>query len=441
MKNIKKILFLLILVLGLTVLACGEKEDSKTPTPEDPTDGPQKDENGFIIADTNHTDSLKLESSYDNLSFLNDGIGEVSLTQCVDGDTAHFRDLKSGKNFTARFLCINTPESTGRIDPWGKAASSFVASKLKAATKLVCESKVNGSPAEVDSTQQRYLAYVWYKTSENSEFRLLNLELVEHGYTKFTDVPDKVKYGDVFQTAHLESYALKIKDYGELDPDFDYSGEVKEVTIAEIMKNFDSYSGGTKLHITARVMRLVGDNMYLQDLEQTEFEEDGNVEYKYGSIYMFSGYGSGLGKLVPGTVISLDCQCTENETYGKQLTSPQNVRRMSTGEEYNIIEIENPKASELGDYEGFVVLIKGLKVKDMYTPNDEGAFTIFCEAANGEKINVRVDGDAQPKFKHSEIEVGKTYDVIGGISKYNDSYQLMLANCKGEAVNDFKLSE
>ena len=92
-------------------------------------------------------------------------------------------------------------------------------------------------------------------------------------------------------------------------------------------------------------------------------------------------------------------------------------------------------------YSSFKTIIWQIKVKDMYTPNDEGAFTIFCEAANGEKINVRVDGDAQPKFKHSEIEVGKTYDVIGGVSKYNDSYQLMLANCKGEAVNDFKLSE
>ena len=74
----------------------------------------------------------------------------------------------------------------------------------------------------------------------------------------------------------------------------------------------------------------------------------------------------------------------------------------------------------------------------MYTHHENGDFTVVCETLNGEKINVRFEG--QPKIKYSEIEIGKTYDVIGGVSKYGDTYQLMIGNRKGDASNDFKLS-
>lgn len=421
MKSIKKILWLFILALTFTFVACSKEEEPK------------------LEQNTEYTDALKLTSSYEGTSFLNDGIGKVTLYQCVDGDTAHFNDSKSGKNFTARFLCINTPESTGRIDPWGKAASKFVAEKLTSAVEIVCESKVNGQAAELDSTLKRYLSYVWYKTDANSDFRLLNLELIEEGYTKFTDVETEVKYGDVFQKAHLKSYELKIKDYGEKDPNYDYSGDIKEVTIAEVRNNVDSYSGGTTLKITARIMRVVGDNLYLQDLRETENDETGDITF--GSIYMFSGYGSGLGRVDAGKVISFECQCTINEIYGTQLTNPNRVKIVQNDDEPYITELDSTKNIELGHYEGYVVSIKGLKVVDLWRPNDEGAYTIFCETVTGQKINVRIDGDVNPKYPYSEVEVGATYDVIGGVSKYEDSFQIMLANQKGIAENDFVISK
>jgi len=427
--NLKKILFLLVVLLGVFFTACGEKEEQ-------------------LVKNNEFSDSLKLEYNYDGLSFLNDGIGEVTLYQTVDGDTAHFRDKKSGANFTARFLCINTPESTGRIDPWGKAASAFVASKLKTATTIVCESKNNGDKAELDTTGKRYLAYIWYKASESSDFRLLNLELVEEGYTKFTDVETEVKYGDVFQKAHLKSYKLGIRDYGEKDPDYDYLGNVTELTIAELKKDFDSYTGGSKLKITARIMRIVGDNLYLQDLKPTEIKvenENGELvetgEYEYGSIYMFSGYGSGLGRLEVGKVISFECQCVVNETYGNQLTNPKDPRYVNDTDEYYITELDGSKELDLQKFEGFVVSIEKLKVKSVQSPNEEGAYTIYCETLSGQEVNVRVDGGANPKLVNSSIEVGKLYDVIGGVSKFNETYQIMMANQKGVAVNDFVLSE
>lgn len=427
MKQFKKILFLLLLVFGVALVGC--TDDEKEPEYE---------------RNTEYTDALKLTTDYAGKSFIEDGIGLVELYQCVDGDTAHFRDTTKtgyGSNFTARFLCINTPESTGRIDPWGKAASKFVGDILKSAVEIVCESKEVGKHAEVDETQKRYLAYVWYKPAADADFRLLNLELVEEGYTKFTDVSTEVKYGETFQKAHLKSYALKIRDYGELDPDFDYSGEVKEITIAEIRKNIDDYTGGTKIRITARVMRLVGDNMYLQDLAPTWDEE--TQEYVYGSIYMFSGYGSGLGMLQPGQVITLKCQCVVNETYGTQLTNPKDVEIVENTDAFNIIELDGSQPINLADYEGFVVSIKGLKVNSvgkLNTTNNDGAFTIYCTTSYGQEINVRIDGDVNPKLSHSSVEQYATYDVIGGVSKFNDTFQLMLGNKTGAAVNDFTLS-
>lgn len=424
MKQFKKILFLLLLVFGFTLVACNE-----------PDEEPHYERN------TEYTDALKLTTEYAGKSFLNEGVGQVTLYQCVDGDTAHFRD-STGSNFTARFLCINTPESTGRIDPWGKAASKFVADKLKAAVEIVCESKEVGKHAELDTTQKRYLAYVWYKSSADADFRLLNLELVEEGYTKFTDVPTEVKYGATFQEAHLKSYALKIRDYGEKDPDYDYTGEVKEITIAEIRENINDYTGGTKIKLTARVMRVVGDNLYLQDL--SEMWSESKQEYIYGSIYMFSGYGSGLGVLQPGQVISFECQCVINETYGTQLTNPKKVKIVQNTDAYNVIELDGTQTINLGDYEGFVVSIKGLtvnKVGNFNTSNNDGAYTIYCTTASGQEINVRIDGDVNPKLPRSSVVEGATYDVIGGVSKFNETFQLMLGNQTEAAANDFVLSK
>ena len=428
MKKFVKSLFIIFALFATVVLAaCGDSGE-----------GDEKGDDPKYEYNTQYTDNLKLTEDYTNKSFVNEGIGIVTLSQAVDGDTAHFIDKKSGERFTARFLCINTPESTGRIDPWGKAASNFVANILKSATLIVCEAEIIGKPAEYDTTHQRLLSYVWYRLSENDDLRLLNLEIVEEGYSKFTDVSTEVKYGSIFQQAHLKSYALKIKDYGEKDPNFDYTGEVLEVTIAEVKANISLYNNGSKLKITARVMRLIGDNIYLQDLTATDYEDKGLV---YGSIYMFSGYGSGLGSLKVGEVITFNCQCVINETYGTQLTNPTKVKRVTNTDGYTISVLDGSSQIDLATYEGFVVTIPQLTVINVNNPDEEGAFTIYCKTASGQSVNVRIDGSAYPKLDYTSIEVGKTYDVTGGISKFNDTFQIMLGNQKDAALNDFILTK
>jgi endonuclease YncB( thermonuclease family) len=395
---------------------------------------PEIEEPEIKEINTNYTDELELKAAYANKSFINDGIGEVRLSQNVDGDTAHFVDNSSGKRFTARFLCINTPESTGRIEPWGKEASKFVADILSNAAVIVLEAEKIGFPAELDTTGGRYLAYVWYKTSAEAKFRLLNLEIVEQCYSNFTGVAGDSKYGEDFDLAARKSYDTKRRKFGEADPNFDYSNEVKEITIAELRNNFNEYSSGTKLKITARIMRMIGDNLYVEDLSET-WNETRKV-YETAGIYMFSGYGSGLAVLNIGGVISFECQCVDNDTYGKQLTNPSKVKVVESTSEYNIKEFSGKETIDIASYEGFVISIQEYIVTNVNKPDEEGAFTIYGKTSSGQSINIRIDGAVYPKPKASSIEIGATYSVIGGVSRFNQTFQIMIGNQKNQGLND-----
>ena len=425
---------LLVLFLAFTLVACDEEQKYE------PYEG------------TVQTDTCKLTKDYEGKSFVNQSIGRVTLRKNVDGDTAHFVDDVSGEWFTARFLCVNTPESTIRIDPWGKEASKWVGGILSSATEIVLESKTIGEPAEKDTTNKRYLAYVWYKSSEIADFRMLNLEIIEKGYSRFTDDYTKVAdYGEYFKKANDNSYALKIKEFGELDPNYDYSGEVKEVTPTEIKKNFEQYEFGTYLKVIAKVVRLSGDNLYVQDVNYISDDETG--ESSIASIYLYAGNGSSLARyLQPGDVIEFECQVVNNETYGKQLTNPSGVKKL-TGYDpscdiINITSDDLPNGPEsLKAYEGHVVCLDYVRVtgKKLSTTGN-GAFTIYCVTKAGKQVNIRVDGKVNPKYDYDSVVIGGEYRIIAGVSKYSpeedgpEEYQFMLGNQRTELEKkDFML--
>ena len=91
------------------------------------------------------------------------------MLRSVDGDTTHFTD-KNKNTIKLRYLGVNTPESTGRIAPWGKQASVFVKNKLENAYSIVIEAENVGNPPETDTTGDRYLGYVWYKPTADSNY-------------------------------------------------------------------------------------------------------------------------------------------------------------------------------------------------------------------------------------------------------------------------------
>ena len=162
MKNMKRILsLLLVLCLAAGLFAgCGNAdEDQVVPTTTAPPTAEQ-------IPAVDYVSQLKLNMNSETLK------QEVTVHNYIDGDTTHFkvpRDIDPEGILKARYLCVNTPESTGKIEQWGKKASNFTKEKLKNAVSIIIES--NDANWNADSTGDRYLVWVWYKGGSQSPAR------------------------------------------------------------------------------------------------------------------------------------------------------------------------------------------------------------------------------------------------------------------------------
>lgn len=184
------------------------------------------------------TKTLKLTKSYEGKSFMTDGIGKATVELYTDGDTTRF---KTGNDIVViRYYCVDTPESTGGSDKWGKSASVFVKNKLSNATEIVLESSTGGVP-ETDNYNVRYLGYVWYKTADYGEFKLLNLELMENGYSlnkasSITATP----YYSYFKKAEEFARKSKLRMHGD-DDDPLYRTEPIEITLKEFWEHTNKY--------------------------------------------------------------------------------------------------------------------------------------------------------------------------------------------------------
>lgn len=177
----KKIIFSGLSLLFLaTLAACG---GTPSQTSSVPTTVPSTNTS---TQETKPSQKLKLTKNVtDSSNFVDDGIGYATLVAATDGDTATFQlTTKSKENVSTvriRFQDIDTPESTGTVEKWGKAASLFTADKLNSSSKFVLEAPHAG---EKDSYGERYLGWVWYKSDSMTDYVNLNLEVVENGYSE-----------------------------------------------------------------------------------------------------------------------------------------------------------------------------------------------------------------------------------------------------------------
>ena len=124
---------------------------------------------------------------------LPDNKDEVHLERCVDGDTAWFE--VDGESFKTRFLAIDAPEYTKKIEPWGKEASEMTCALLKEADKIELESDPN---ADRTDDYDRRLGWVFVDGELRQE------TLVREGLAEVTYLYDDYKYTDVlFKTQDL----------------------------------------------------------------------------------------------------------------------------------------------------------------------------------------------------------------------------------------------
>jgi micrococcal nuclease len=352
---------------------------------------------------TEYTDGLEMDFTYEGKNYLTDRVGEVTLVKCTDGDTATFSN--GSQSFAVRFLGIDTPESTYRIDPWGKAASEYTCDKLTNATTIVLE-----AGDEMQDGYGRYLAWVWY------DGRLLNLELVEQAFSNAKGTTG-TKYETVIYQAELAAQATDERVWGKNnDPDYDYSLEGVQITVEELVTNMEAYKG-RKIVITGIVAYEVGVSPYLVD------------DSGYG-IYIYLRENSY--KIEPGNEVriqGLDLTFyPDEETGAPQLVGvyKRNVELLSENNEVSprVIAVSDIEFMDLGSY----VKLESVEVTEYYKSSNTGDYTITCEDGLGNEIALHISGSVDQALVDDLLAIGNVIDVAGGLSRYNGQYQLEMSN-------------
>lgn len=252
---------LLATTLLCSVVACGDKKtDEKTPEHVD------------------YASDLKLDMSSDTVK------QEATVHIYIDGDTTHFNVPTSVMDtgiLKARYLGINTPESTGRIEPWGKVASNFTKEKLKNATSIILESD-NGT-WNADSTGGRYLVWVWYKTAEMTDYRNLNVEILQNGLAIASNSAQN-RYGDICVKAIDQAKTEKLYVYSaDQDPNFHY-GAAQELTLKELRTHITSYEG-LKVAFEGVIAAIYDGSFYVEEYDdETAMCQGVSVYYQTGGL-------------------------------------------------------------------------------------------------------------------------------------------------------------
>lgn len=382
---------------------------------------------------------------------------EVDVKLFVDGDTTHFNISSStfeGSLLKARYLAVNTPESTGKVEPWGKTAAKYTKEKLQNAVSIVIESDTNTWNA--DSTGDRYLVWVWYKTSENEAYRNLNIELLQEGLAIASN-SEQNRYGQICGKAIAQARAEKLNVYsGGKDPNF-YYGVAQELTLKELRSHIEEYDG-QKVAFEGVIYRDYGDTVYIE-----EYDEETGIYYGISVYYGYGANGDLLEILNVGNRVRVVGTVSIYEAAGTYQVSGIQYRAMKPDDPSNTIKISDghtgaytkltanefttnkvtiTEETEDGVVENEFdlaelimntsVSMDNLKVVSIYTTNNEGsssngAMTITCEV-DGIKITLRtvVLYDESGKLVTESAYKGKTISVKGMIDYYSGDYQIKI---------------
>ena len=374
---------------------------------------------------------------------------EATVKTYVDGDTVHFyvdEQLIESGVLKARFLAVNTPESTGKIEEYGKKASAFTREILSQAESIILESD-NGT-WNVDSTGSRYLVWVWYKLPGAAEYRNLNVEILQSGLCIANSTANN-RYGSICMSALNQARTLKLNVYsGQKDPDF-YYGDAVELTLKELRTNIDSYNG-IKVAFNGIITMNSGQSVYVES-----FDEETGLYYGMSVYYGHGLSGDGLDILSVGNEARIVGTVQYYEAGGTWQVSGLSYRRMKPKDPSNIQKLSDGhtpawtltepqtflsqvtvpvgESEQTYDYAhlalGTTVEMQNLTVKDVYTSVDEesssyGALTLTCEA-DGQTILVRTvplyNGNTAVT---ADDFLNKIIDVKGIVDIYEGQYQV-----------------
>ena len=387
---------------------------------------------------------------------------EVTVKLFVDGDTTHFnvpREVSADGILKARYIAVNTPESTGQIEEWGKKASNFTREKLSGAESIIIES--NNDKWERDSSGGRHMAWVWYKPQGASEYRNLNLELVQNGLSVASGSTTD-RYGDLTMRAYTQAKQYKLNVFsGEKDPDYYYGGVI-QVDLKTLRTNTALYEGKD----------VVFDGVIVRNSNNTVYVEtyDEETDMYYG-MNVYCGYTSG--EIDNVLKVGNEVRFVGNVQYWEgggtwQVTDihysvfdpddPENIKllgtghtaanRLTTAEQFLDGKVTVNVLKELGseemvektfDYAALAmstsIRMENLYVKDVYVTNNggdnAGAMTMTCEV-DGRKVVIRttVLRNSNKELYTPEDFLNKTVNVIGIVDYFSGEYQIKVFSAK-----------
>ncbi len=380
----------------------------------------------------------------------------VTVKQHIDGDTTHFyfdknadvpEKVKELGYLKVRYNAINTPESTGTIEPWGKAASDYTKNTLLNAASIMVE--FDSNKWEFDSNE-RALVWVWYKATATSEYRCLNIELLQEGYAWGSKISN-VRYSTTCNSAITQAKALKLHVYSkDKDPGF-YYGDAVELDLKELRTNIDEYVGKRVAFEGIVGLRADEFTIYVED-----YDAETGMTY---AIPIFYGYDRTLHDiLAEGNRVRVVGNLTNEGSWGAQVSSlkynpmkpddPDNVQclEVGVGGYFTEIDIEkfNSQVTIVPDVDDAVpmtfdfaelalattVTMKNLYVYDVYTTksttDSNGAMTLYCRDQDDNTIEIRTEVLKNPDMTivtADQLE-GKLIDIRGIVDQYNGSYQI-----------------
>ena len=447
-KNKFLICLLLTAILLCSLNGCTEEAPQPTETTTEPTAAQ-------TVENIDYAGTLALDMGSATLK------QEVSVKLFIDGDTTHFHVPTSVSKtgvLKARYLSINTPESTGKIEEYGKKASSFTKEKLSNATSIIIESE-DGS-WNADSTGDRYLVWVWYKPAGSDTYRNLNVEILQNGLA-IANSSSNSRYGSACTAAIAQAKAQKLNIYsGQPDPDFYYGGAV-ELTLRELRTNIDAYNG-VKVAFSGVVTVNDNNSVYVE-----AYDPETDMYYGMSVYYGYNLNGLGLDILNVGNEVRIVGSVQYYEAGGTwqvsdlnyrmmQPDDPSNIQKLSEGHKPAYVLTEPSKLNgdtvELLVNEEMVTIdyaklalstsveLQNLYVYDAYTTKNEasasqGAMTLYCRAGD-HRIAVRtiVLYDENGKLVTQDRFIGKTIDVKGLVDYYDGDYQIKVFN-----INDITI--
>lgn len=380
---------------------------------------------------------------------------EVTVKSFVDGDTVHFlvpESIMPSGVLKARFIGIDTPESTGKIEEYGKAASEFTKEKLSRAHSIMIES--DDGNWDFDSTGGRYLVWVWYKAEKAGEYRNLNIELLQNGLARAYSSANN-RYGSACTAAINQAKANKLNIYsGQKDPNF-YYGDAVELTLKELRCGIEGYNG-KKVAFEGVITINSGNGVFIED-----YDAETDRYYGISAYYGYGLSGAGLDILsvgnrarIVGTVQYYEaggCYQVSGLSYRQMKPDdPNNLQKLSEGNAAGYVSISADDfasamvsiETEAGAAEyklsdiamNTTVEMDGLTVQSVYVA-ENGCATLSCAAGDAE-VTVRleplkVNGEA---FDPNTLS-GKTIDVRAAVDMYDNAPQLHVFTAEGISIH------